>query len=57
MRLSQEVGFSESVKHFQRRLVEDALRESNGNRSEAARLLKMDRSNLRALMKRLGIEA
>jgi len=55
--ISQEVGFSESVKHFQRRLVEDALRESNGNRSEAARRLKMDRSNLRSLMKRLGIEA
>jgi two-component system response regulator HydG len=48
-------GYSEAVESFQRRLVEQVLRECEGNRHEAARRLKMDRANLLRLMKRLGI--
>jgi DNA-binding NtrC family response regulator/ligand-binding sensor domain-containing protein len=53
--LSNRVKYSESVDRFRRRLIIEALRQSDGNRNEAARLLGMDRSNLRALIKRLGI--
>ena len=48
-------GYSETVKSFQRRFVEQVLRECEGNRHEAARRLKMDRANLLRLIKRLGI--
>ena len=54
--LSKRVGLSESVERFQRRLVEDALRECEGNRSQAARMLKMHRANFVRLMRRFGIE-
>jgi DNA-binding NtrC family response regulator/ligand-binding sensor domain-containing protein len=54
--LSENLGYSESLNQFRRRLVEKALRECNGNRTYAAKLLGMDRSNLVALIKRLGIE-
>lgn len=54
---SERIGYQESVDRFRRRLVENALRESGGNRNEAARLIGMDPSNLRALIKRLGIKA
>jgi transcriptional regulator with GAF, ATPase, and Fis domain len=53
---SDQAGYRESVDSFGRRLIEKVLRESHGNRSEAARRLKMDPSNLRNLMRRLGIE-
>jgi transcriptional regulator with GAF, ATPase, and Fis domain len=55
--LSEQAGYSESVDRFRRRLIEEALRESEGNRSEAARMLGMHRPNLVALIKRLGIDA
>ena len=55
--LSERTRYRESLDRFSRRLVEDALRECNDNRTQAARRLEIDRSNLRALMKRLGIEA
>jgi DNA-binding NtrC family response regulator len=48
-------GYSEIVKSLQRRLIEQVLRECEGNRHEAARRLKMNRSNLLRLMKRFGI--
>jgi transcriptional regulator with GAF, ATPase, and Fis domain len=54
--LSEPTGYRESLDRFSRRLVEEALRESGGNHTQAARRLKMDRSNLRALIKRLKIE-
>jgi len=54
--LSERTGYRESLDRFSRRLVEEALRECNGNRTQAAKKLGMDRSNLRALIKRLGIE-
>ena len=55
--LSERTWYRESLDRFSRRLVEEALRECNGNRTQTARRLGIDRSNLRALMKRLGIEA
>lgn len=54
--LSDQSGYRDSVDSFGRRLIEKVLRESEGNRSEAARRLKTDPSNLRKLMRRLGIE-
>jgi len=54
--LSQQENYTDSVIRFRRRFIEEILRECNGNRSEAARRLGMDRSNLRKLMKNLGIE-
>ena len=54
--LSEQMNLSTAVDHVQRRLVENALRECNGNRAQAARVLGLHRSNLVRLMKRLGIE-
>jgi len=53
--MSERVSYRESLNRFGRRLAEEALRECNGNRTHATRLLGMDRSNLVALIKRLGI--
>jgi transcriptional regulator with PAS, ATPase and Fis domain len=53
--LSKPFGYTEAVDQFRRRLIENALRECNGNRTQAAKRLKMDRSNLIDLIKRLGI--
>jgi len=54
--ISERIGYSESLNQFRRRLVEEALRECNGNRSQAAKLLKMNRSNLVNMIKRLCID-
>ncbi|MFC1716789.1 sigma 54-interacting transcriptional regulator, partial [Candidatus Poribacteria bacterium] len=54
--LSKQAGYKESVDRFRRRFIEEILHETDGNRSETARRLGMDRSNLRSLMKRLGIK-
>ena len=54
--ISERIGYSKSLDQFRRRLVEEALRECNGNRSQTARLLKMNRSNLVNMIKRLGID-
>jgi len=54
--LFERTGYRKSLDRFSKRLVEEALRECNGNRTQAAKELGMDLSNLRALMKRLGIE-
>ncbi|MFC1714221.1 sigma-54 interaction domain-containing protein, partial [Candidatus Poribacteria bacterium] len=54
--LSDQLGLSAAVERLQRRLVENALQECGGNRTHAAQMLKIDRSNLIRLMKRLGVE-
>ena len=54
--LSQPVSYAESLNRFRRRLIEDALRECGGNRTQAAQMLGMHRPNLIALIKRLEIE-
>jgi two-component system response regulator AtoC len=53
---SERVSLSASVERLQRRLIENALQESDGNRTQAARLLGIHRPNLIRLMKRFGIE-
>ncbi|HEX7125312.1 MAG TPA: sigma 54-interacting transcriptional regulator [Thermodesulfobacteriota bacterium] len=45
-----------SLADVERRLVEDALRRAGGNRSEAARLLGLTRSQLYTRLKRFGLE-
>ncbi len=55
--LSEQLGLSASLKRLQRRMIEDALSETGGNRTQAAKLLDMDTANLRKLIRRLGIEA
>lgn len=45
------------VYRFERKLIEHALEKSQGNVSQAARLLKMKRQFLQAKMKSLGIDA
>jgi transcriptional regulator with GAF, ATPase, and Fis domain len=55
--LSEQLSLSASLKRLQRRMVEDALRESGGNRTQAAKRLGMDTANLRHLIKRLRIKA
>ena len=54
--LSERTGLSASVERLQRRLIEDALQKSDGNHTQAARMLNMHRPNLVRLMRRLGIE-
>ncbi len=46
-----------SLADVERRLVEDALRKAGGNRSEAARLLGLTRSQLYTRLKRFGLDA
>ena len=53
--IAEGSGYSEAVASFQRRLIQQVLKECNGNRHEAAKQLKMDRTNLRRVMKRLEI--
>ena len=52
---SGDGSLSGMIDAFRRRAIEQALRDCDGNRSATARRLGMDRSNLRALMKRLSI--
>ena len=54
--ISEQVGLSASLNRLQRRLIEDALKKCDGNRTHAARMLKIDRSNLIRLMRRLDIK-
>jgi DNA-binding NtrC family response regulator/ligand-binding sensor domain-containing protein len=53
---SQITHGRESLDLFKRRLIEDALHKSGGNRAEAARTLGIHRPNLVEMIKRLGIE-
>jgi len=54
--ISEKMGLSASLELLQRRLIENALRECNGNRTRAAQMLNTQRPNLVRIMKRLGIE-
>jgi transcriptional regulator with PAS, ATPase and Fis domain len=54
--ISEQLSYVESVKQFRRRLIEEALRKCNGNRTQAAKLLKMNRPNMVHLIKNLGIK-
>ncbi len=50
-------GLRESVRDFERRLILRAVESNEGNWAAAARSLKIDRSNLYNLAKRLGLRA
>jgi DNA-binding NtrC family response regulator len=54
--LSERASYSDSLERLRRRLVERALQECNGNRTQAAKILRMNRPNLIKLIKRLGID-
>jgi DNA-binding NtrC family response regulator len=54
--ISEKMGLSASLELLQRRLIENALRECNGNRTRAAQMLNTQRPNLVRIMRRLGIE-
>jgi two-component system response regulator AtoC len=55
--ISEQLSYNEAVKRFRKHIVEEALRKCNGNRTQAAKLLDMDRTNLSHLIKTLGIKA
>jgi two-component system response regulator HydG len=54
--LSERIGLPAAMERLQRRLIENALRECDGNHTQAAKLLGLQRSNFIRLMRRLGID-
>lgn len=54
--ISEQLSYGESLDQFRRRLVEEALRRTDGNRTQAAKRLGMDAANLRRLIRTLGIK-
>jgi len=54
--LSYEEGKQRAVQEFQRRYIERALREANGNISRAARVCGLTRAALQRIMKSLGFD-
>jgi transcriptional regulator with PAS, ATPase and Fis domain len=53
---SQTISLFNQVEQFEQALIRKALRQSNGNKSQAARLLSIHESTLRAKMKRYNID-
>jgi DNA-binding NtrC family response regulator len=51
----QAAGSLPSLEDQERRLLAEALQKSNGNQSEAARLLRISRDTLRYRMKKHGL--
>jgi len=51
------LGFRGAVEEFKRRLIETALRQSGGNRTHAARCLRLQRTYLLRLIRDLGVSA
>ncbi len=51
-----EIGLENYIKMKEMQFIKDALKKCNGNKSEAAKLLKIDRSTLRYKIKLYGIE-
>ena len=54
--LDPALGLRETVERLERQLIEQALRQHEGNWSAAARELRLDRANLNRLAKRLGVQ-
>ena len=54
--LSKRMDYNESLKQFRRRLIEKTLQECDGNRTKAAKMRGIDRTNLVHLIKSLGIK-
>jgi DNA-binding NtrC family response regulator len=53
---SDGVGFEASVRKYERERIEEALRQSEGNQSKAARSLGLTERHLRSYIERLNIE-
>ncbi len=53
--LSEQFTLPAAEDQFQRRMIEDALRQCDGNRTQAAKMLGIDRRSLYERMKRLDI--
>ena len=51
-----KIGLENYIKMKEMQFIKDALKKCNGNKSEAAKLLKIDRSTLRYKIKLYGIE-
>ena len=54
--LDPGLGLRGAVERLERQLIEQALRQHEGNWSAAARALQLDRANLNRLAKRLGVQ-
>jgi transcriptional regulator with PAS, ATPase and Fis domain len=54
--ISQQSGLSKAVELVKRRMIQDALEKTGGNRTKAAEILKMHRPSLVRLMRDLGIK-
>lgn len=52
-----EAGFHGAVSEFKRRLIEATLHQCGGNRSQAARVLGLQRTYLLRLIRDLGVTA
>jgi two-component system nitrogen regulation response regulator NtrX len=54
---SKSLSLKDQIDDFERSLLEDVLRQTDGNIAAAARILKMDRGNLSKRLKRYGLRA
>jgi two-component system response regulator HydG len=50
-------SLSDAVNAFERRIIEEAIRQCNGNKQKAAQSLDLSRQGLVKKMKRLGVTA
>ena len=55
--VNEHGGLSEALDEYERRIIESALANADGNIAEAARWLNTDRPNLYRRMRRLGIDS
>jgi DNA-binding NtrC family response regulator len=53
----EDPSYHDAVSDFKRRLIEDTLRESQGNRTRAAQLLRLQRTYLLRLIRDLRVAA
>jgi two-component system response regulator AtoC len=53
---AEKAGLTGYIENIEKSIIEQALKKSDGNKSDAARLLKIDRSTLRYKMRHYGIK-
>jgi DNA-binding NtrC family response regulator len=54
--LQQDMGFNDAVEQYQQHLILQALKNTDGVKSKAAELLKMNRTTLVEKMKKMNIK-
>jgi len=54
--IEEELDFQEAVKHYERKIILEALEKSNWIKSKAAKLLNINRTTLVAKIKKQNIE-